>query len=141
MTYNSSATIISDYETADVNTLSGTVISNMKTDIKVEIKTEQEELAAKSAGFLCPSCSAHFLLEQNFIEHISKEHHGKNGRSAESSGRLEKDDFTLQTSPDSSRKKKQRIEDTNCPDRELDEIHIKTEPVALNEATCNENQQ
>ena len=58
-----------------------TVVDQMENDkpnnpIKREIKTEEEEAAAKTQGFICPQCKAHFLYDEYFKEHI-KEHHIK----------------------------------------------------------------
>ena len=43
--------------------------------IKQEIKTEIEDVTGKSHGFICPTCKAHFLYDEYFIEHV-REHHG-----------------------------------------------------------------
>ena len=61
------------------DTMSQTVKDEVKTEtidhvIKKEIKTELEEVTKKSHGFICPTCKAHFLNDEYFIEHI-KEHH------------------------------------------------------------------
>ncbi|XP_063678066.1 uncharacterized protein LOC134814026 isoform X2 [Bolinopsis microptera] len=42
--------------------------------IKMEIKTEEEELTGESHVFICPKCEAHFLYESYFIEHIETHH-------------------------------------------------------------------
>ena len=60
-------------------TRSKTVKDEVKTEIidhviKMEIKTELEEVTKKSHGFICPTCKAHFINDDFFIEHI-KEHH------------------------------------------------------------------
>ena len=62
-----------------INTEMNTKIkSEIKTEIKTEIgediKVEQEDSLEKSHGFICAACSAHFLCESYFLEHI-KEHH------------------------------------------------------------------
>ena len=44
------------------------------THIKSEVKTEEEELRAKTGGYICPECSEHFFYEEYFVEHI-REHH------------------------------------------------------------------
>ena len=61
------------------DTRSQTVKDEVKTEIidhviKKEIKTELEEVSEKTHGFICPTCKAHFLYDEFFIEHI-KEHH------------------------------------------------------------------
>ena len=65
-----------------INTEMNTKIkSEMKTEIRSEItteigediKVEQEDSLEKSHGFICAICSAHFLHESYFLEHI-KEH-------------------------------------------------------------------
>ena len=61
------------------DTMSQTVKDEVKTEtidhvIKNEIKTELEEVTEKSQGFICPTCKAHFINDDFFIEHI-KEHH------------------------------------------------------------------
>ena len=61
------------------DTGSQTVKDEVKTEvidhvIKKEIKTELEEVSEKTHGFICPTCKAHFLYDEFFIEHI-KEHH------------------------------------------------------------------
>ena len=58
-----------------------TIVDQMENDkpnnpIKREIKTEEEEAASKTQGFICPQCEAHFLYDKYFQEHI-KEHHIK----------------------------------------------------------------
>ena len=47
------------------------------TVIKKEIKIESDEDLGNPAGFICPSCEAHFMYDEYFIEHI-KEHHKDN---------------------------------------------------------------
>ena len=59
--------------------ISQTVKDKVKTEtfyhvIKKEIKTELEDVTEKSHGFICPTCKAHFLNDEFFIEHI-KVHH------------------------------------------------------------------
>ena len=48
--------------------------SEIKTEIGEDIKVKQEDSLEKSHGFICTVCSAHFLHESYFLEHI-KEHH------------------------------------------------------------------
>ena len=48
--------------------------SEIKTEIGEDIKVKQEDSLEKSHGFICAACSAHFLYESYFLEHI-KEHH------------------------------------------------------------------
>ena len=47
------------------------------TVIKKEIKIESDEDSRNPAGFICPSCEAYFMYDNNFIEHV-KEHHRNN---------------------------------------------------------------
>ena len=59
------------------DTMSQTVKDEVKTEtidhvIKNEIKTELEEVTEKSHGFICPTCKAHFINDDFFIEHIKK---------------------------------------------------------------------
>ena len=56
------------------DTRSQIVKYEVKTEIinhvmKKEIKTELEEVSKKSHGFICPTCEAHFLYDDLFIEH------------------------------------------------------------------------
>ncbi|XP_063686146.1 uncharacterized protein LOC134819921 isoform X2 [Bolinopsis microptera] len=58
--------------------ISETVKVEVKTEsldyvIKKEIKTELQEVNGKSHGFICPTCKAHFLYDEYFIEHV-REH-------------------------------------------------------------------
>ena len=53
--------------------------------IKKEIKTEEEEVAAKSQGFICPQCEAHFLYDEYFMEHIREHHNNMISENSESS--------------------------------------------------------
>ena len=45
--------------------------------IKIEVKTEEEDVKRKSGGFLCPSCGAHYFNEEYFIEHVREHDHPK----------------------------------------------------------------
>lgn len=50
---------------------------NRSTEENIEIKTEikeEDSAALTPRGFIYPACSAHFLHEDSFIEHISKDH-------------------------------------------------------------------
>ena len=47
--------------------------------IKTELKTEVEDFTKKSAGFLCPTCQAHFLCSDLFVEHV-RWHHLNSGQ-------------------------------------------------------------
>ena len=58
-----------------INTKMNTKINTeIKTEIGEDIKVEQEDSLENSHGFICTKCSAHFLNENYFLEHI-KEHH------------------------------------------------------------------
>ena len=73
-------------------TISQTVKNEIKTEvmdhvIKQEIKNEIEEVTGKSHGFICPTCKAHFLNDEYFIEHV-REHHGDISGDKRNSNRL-----------------------------------------------------
>ena len=35
--------------------------------IKIEIKTEEEELRGRLGGFICPTCSEHYFYDEYFV--------------------------------------------------------------------------
>ena len=47
----------------------GDFIGENWSNLKTEIKTEEEELRGKTGGFICPECSEHFFYEEYFLEH------------------------------------------------------------------------
>ena len=48
--------------------------TEVNADIKTELKTEVGDFSKKSAGFLCPSCQAHFLFSDKFVKHVRGHH-------------------------------------------------------------------